>query len=530
MAASGKRWLLLMLLIGLPLATWAAPKTGDAVSGDSSNGSALCSSCHQLGEDSPVHAMLNSVHGKPSPDSPMGQKGCAQCHGPSQQHAQSPTRNKPEVSFGPTWSDSVAQQNQVCQACHESNATRHWSSGLHARENLSCVTCHNLHTEATAMTAAQQTATCTQCHRPQRDGIHHLGQAKAQHKSKGAVQEVACSSCHNPHDNPKPVVTLLANRSEGCRSCHDLKAMQSSANVSEKAKTYHKAMASLDRTCIDCHRSVAHVALDQIEPPQVDAPDLITLFAPGTANFDWIRTDHPGAQPFRQGRNCAQCHAGEQAAMGKTLAPNRTQSSIGARLTLALVKNQLQVTVRWRGTPQDNSVALMLDDGSDEQFQRAGCWAACHNDLPGQDKNRGKAITKYLGASLKQQRSVGRYAVYHDDATLEAMLEQGHYVELWRARLQNGKLAQTQTYHVLSARAADAQAIVQASADYQDGQWTVVFRKPLNGPGKAIRPGQEYTFGIAIHGAGEEKSGHWVSLPMTFGLQMDDVDFPVQGR
>ena len=510
MAAIGKHWLLLLLLIGLPSMVLATPDTADAV----------CNSCHKLGENSPVHAMMNSVHGKPTADTPMGQKGCAQCHGSSQSHIQSPTRSKPDVSFGPTWSDSVSLQDQACLGCHEKDTTPHWNNSLHGQENLSCVTCHDLHTTNTAMTVAKQMETCTQCHKVQKDGMHHLG--------KDLEKGVGCASCHDPHANPKPVVTLLANRSEGCRTCHDLKAMQTSAEVSEKAKTYHKAMASLDRTCIDCHRSVAHVALDQIEPAVVDRHDQVTLFAPGKANFDWIRTDHPGAQPFRQGRNCTQCHAGEQVEMGKKLVPDRAQSSINARLQLAVVNNQLQVTVRWQGAADDGAVALMLDDGSDEQFRRAGCWAACHNDLPGQDKNHGKAITKYLGASLKQQRTVGRYAVYHDEATLKEMLEQGHYVELWRAQLKDGKLVEASSYHILSARDADPQAVVKASAQYQQGQWTVTFTKPLEGNGKVIRPGKEYTFGVAIHGAGQEKSGHWVSLPMTFGLNVQDVDFPVK--
>ena len=154
MAAIGKRWLLLLLLIGIPSAVLAAPDTADAV----------CNSCHKLGDSSPVHAMLNSVHGKQTPDTPMGQKGCAQCHGSSQSHIQSPTRNKPDVSFGPTWSDSVSLQNQACLGCHEKDATPHWNSSLHGQENLSCVTCHDLHTTNTAMTAANQMETCTLWH------------------------------------------------------------------------------------------------------------------------------------------------------------------------------------------------------------------------------------------------------------------------------------------------------------------------------------------------------------------------------
>lgn len=506
------KWLLPMLLL-LALAGWSAGARAE-------NSSAVCNGCHKLGNDSPVHAMMNSVHGAAKPGTPMSEQGCAQCHGDSKPHIQSPTQRKPDVSFGPHWSDSAQAQNQVCLSCHEKNAAKHWADSVHGQENLSCITCHTLHTTATKLTPAMQVETCTQCHKVQKTGMHHLG--------KDLEKGLACASCHNPHANPQPVVTMLANRSLGCRTCHDLKAMQADASVSAKAKTYHKAMASTDRTCIDCHRSVAHVAMNEIAEPVLTSKNQVTLFSPGQANFDWIRSDHPGAQPFLQGRNCTQCHMGEQVAMGKKLAPERAVSSVQARLDFAVVKGQLEVTVRWRGDAADGSVALMLDDGSDEQFRRAGCWAACHNDLPGQQRDRGQAITKYLGAALKQQRSVGRFAVYYDEATLEAMMAKGHYVELWRAQLEQGRLAATKSYEILAARNPDAKAVISARASYSNGQWTVVFSKPMPGSGKPIVRGKEYTFGIAIHGAGEEKSGHWVSLPMTFGINVDDVDFPVR--
>lgn len=515
-------WLLVRLLVLLILQGVAVSWAGAVESDYAQTDSKRCASCHQLGDHSPVDTMLASVHGPAQAGTPMNGKGCEQCHGSSAAHAESPTTIKPGVSFGPTWTDPVAQQNGVCLSCHEKNIAKHWREGRHGQENLTCVSCHDLHSTDTKMTAEKQLHACTQCHKVQKQGMHHLG--------KDLEKGLGCATCHNPHANPKPVVSLLQNRSEGCRTCHDLKAMQASVDVSEKAKIYHKAMARVDRTCIDCHRLAAHVAMDEITPPQTAAKNVVTLFAPGQANYDWIISDHPGAQPFRQGRNCSQCHGGEQAEMGKKLAPKRALSSVDARLDFAVLKQQqlLQVTVRWQGSVDDGSVALMLDDGSDQQFTHAGCWAACHNDLPGQEKNRGQAITKYLGAALKQQRSVGRYAIYHDDATLQGMLAEGHYVELWRAQLAGGKLTATRSYEVLSARSADDKPVISARASYANGEWTVVFSKPLQGSGKAIVSGREYTFGVAIHGAGDEKSAHWVSLPMTFGLNLSDVDFPIR--
>lgn len=510
--------ILLAMLLALPgMHAGAADQAGY-----SKGGTEQCSGCHDLGDHSPVQFMLMNAHGDAKkPGTPMAEKGCESCHGPSAAHTQSPTRVKPGISFGPKWTNSVAEQNAVCEACHQKNVAKGWQQGVHHRENLTCVTCHDLHTDDKVLIDAQAEV-CTVCHKAQKTGMHHLADS---------LDKVPpCAQCHNPHLNPAPQVTLLANRSEGCRGCHDLQAMQQDAGVSDAAKTYHKAMARTDRTCIDCHREVAHVALNQMPAPVVgDKPaSTITLFYPGKANFDWINTAHPGAQPFRQGRNCSQCHVGEQAQMGATLATDDRVAFVDANLDFRIQGKQLQVTLRWKGSADDSDVALMLDDGSDEQFTRAGCWATCHNDLPGMDKNRGQPITKYLSASLQQQREVGRFAVPFDDAALAEMVSKGHFVELWRANLAGGKLASVQSYQILGAREADPQPKIQASARYNNGEWTVVFSKPLQGAGKAIVKDKEYTFGIAIHGKGQEKSGHWVSLPMTFGINVRDVDFAVR--
>lgn len=485
-------------------------------------GVAACSGCHDVGDHSPVAFMNQSAHGNlANAQTPMAKSGCESCHGPSAEHMQSPTRVKPAISFGPKWSNSVSEQNAVCESCHQQNAVKGWQQGVHHRENLTCVTCHDLHTDDEVLIDAQAQV-CTVCHKPQKSGVHHMADTLPSHPP--------CAQCHDPHRNPAPQVTLLANRSEGCRSCHDLQAMQADAKVSDAAKTYHKAMARTDRTCIDCHRQVAHVALDQIPAPVVgDKPaSTITLFYPGKTNFDWINTAHPGAQPFRQGRNCSQCHAGEQAAMGRALAKDERVAFLDAWLDFRVQGDVLLVTVRWQGSADDSDVAVMFDDGSDESFTRAGCWATCHNDMPGMERNRGQAITKYLSASLQQQRDVGRFAVPYDDTTLADMVNRGHYVELWRANLAGGELNGAQTYQILGARDADARPRVSATAQFSRGEWTVRFAKPLKGAGKPVVSGKEYTFGIAIHGKGQDKAGHWVSLPMTFGINVRDVDFAVK--
>jgi predicted CXXCH cytochrome family protein len=174
----------------------------------------------------------------------------------------------PDTSFGPRWNASSARQDDQCLACHADNVARHWQDALHMVNELTCVTCHDLHTaNDAALNTRTQTGVCTRCHEAQKDGIHAIKEL--------AGENPVCTTCHNPHADQRPLGVMLANRSRGCRGCHQPPDMQSSSSVSEKAKNYHKVMEQKDRTCLDCHRGIAH-------GPSVAEPD---------------RTPQPGVSP-----------------------------------------------------------------------------------------------------------------------------------------------------------------------------------------------------------------------------------------
>ncbi|MCB1710871.1 MAG: hypothetical protein KDI10_19365 [Halioglobus sp.] len=48
------------------------------------------------------------------------------------------------------------------------------------------------------------------------------------------------------------------------------------------------------------------------------------------------------------------------------------------------------------------------------------------------------------------------------------------------------------------------------------------------GMSKPFAPGGKYTFGVALHGAGNPGGKHWVSLPMTLSFDGDETDFKVE--
>ena len=113
----------------------------------------------------------------------------------------------------------------TCLTCHEKGVGAHWKDALHMVHNVTCVTCHDAHaTENKFAGAAGQMELCGTCHKAQQSGMHGLQEM--------AAFNPACTTCHNPHDDRGPVAEMLDNRSEGCRSCHDLTRMAKSEKVS----------------------------------------------------------------------------------------------------------------------------------------------------------------------------------------------------------------------------------------------------------------------------------------------------------
>jgi DmsE family decaheme c-type cytochrome len=490
-------------------------------------GSERCLGCHDFGPDSPVHPLLESPHGNTQdPGAPMAEQGCEACHGPSAAHARAPTQAPPAVSFGPRWSASSSEQNGQCLACHQGAAFEHWDSAPHQRRNLSCVTCHDIHDLPDAVLQADtQAEVCTTCHKVQREGIHGI--------AKRRDTNPPCSTCHSPHDAQPVVATALATRSEGCRYCHNLEKMASSRRVSDKAKSYHKVMVREDRSCLDCHQGVAHAAADAVPPmtPAAAGSKDVSLFYPGQSDSEWLLTAHPGSQPLRQGASCQQCHRGDEAKMGADLAGDFEPSVREIEVSVARESQALRVQLSWLGPPDDTDIALLWGDSATPTIQRAGCFAACHSDMPGMSRDRGQDNDKYLLASRAQQRAIGRPALLKDEAELKALRDAGHFGELWRVTLDAGGQARVERAALLSQPdwiATDTEADgLSGEASYRDGRWEVTLRRPFDGGpgGKDLSENETYTFGVALHGSDNPHGGHWVSLPMTLGFKGADTDF-----
>lgn len=482
-----------------------------------------CLECHDFGPESPVHPLLGGSHGIAGDSQEMaGRRGCEDCHGVSTEHSRAPTNIAPTVSFGPRWTTTSAAQDEQCLACHEENIAADWQNSLHMLDNLTCVTCHDIHSaQDKVLMAKQQAQVCTVCHKVQKKGIHGM--------AKRAARNPPCTECHNPHDHESAQAKMLQNHSAGCSNCHDLVQLEDQALVSDKAKSYHKGIARPGRTCIDCHEGIAHAPAEAgpatLPPPVQQMP--VTLFYPGIADSDWLLQVHPGSQPLRQGANCQQCHRGEETAMGLSRAGDFQPGSREVLVAFARENEQLVITLQWDGPKDEASLALMWGDGSNEAFRRGGCFAACHSDLPGMSRDRGQQTGKYLQVSRSQQQRMGQPSITKDQRELDQLMAEGEFVELWQIQLESTTLERALLLDDLHLQPA---SVIQASRTYKDGQWTLVLRSNMHNTaaGISFRPNNKYTFGIALNSPGNAGGRHWVSLPMTFSVHGDDTNFKAQ--
>ena len=275
----------------------------------------------------------------------------------------------------------------------------------------------------------------------------------------------------------------------------------------------------------------------------------ITLFYPGQASWEWALTqrDHSGAKKFRKGKNCIECHLGEEAAIGalivsgKKLEPtpiDGKRGSIKATVKATHDGDRLYVRLEWpdaaapAGPKMDPDfevkVTMMIDDGKVVEARRAGCWGVCHDDATKMaSAQEGKKITKYLARSRTKVTRRGGGENYKPAADLEKMMNDGKFLEFWQARLNKGAAAVAVDGYILDKRYKNDSPIADADAEFANGMWTVVLsRKMATGaPGhKNISAGNTYYVGFAIHDAYAEHRFHHVSFEHSLVLDQDSAE------
>jgi DmsE family decaheme c-type cytochrome len=278
---------------GTPAQQTAAPQ-GEYVGQDT------CLGCH---ED---HAYTGTAHGvATNARTPAAGRGCETCHGPGKAHAESGDKTliKRFDAMPP------AEAAATCTTCHNRATHALWDGSQHDQRNLSCVTCHSVHSPKgePQLKARTQLELCSNCHRNIVNKQHRFNHMPVR---EGAL---TCSSCHNVHGSTN-VRLLRAGTTidESCTSCHADKRgpyLWEHAPVSESCITCHDPHGSnndrmlvskLPFLCQRCHVTSRH-------PPTVYEGYLLNNSSNGNKVF---------------GRGCTACHQmvhGSNAPSGKAL-------------------------------------------------------------------------------------------------------------------------------------------------------------------------------------------------------------------
>jgi cytochrome c-type protein NapC len=276
----------------------------------------------------------------------------------------------------------------------------------------------------------------------------------------------------------------------------------------------------------------AALAIDWAAVPSAE----IVLFHTGTASYEWMLTekDHSGGPKIRQGKDCLECHGGEEQKIGELIASGKklepTPAAVQApwspvTVQVAIDGDRLNLRLRWpaKGAGASRSeIAFLFDDGSVSAATLTGCWATCHSDLPAMGDDAGGKLTKYLTQSRTKVTRTGGGELYQPAARLEELAGHGTFLEYWHAALEAGAPAAAGDGYVLEKRHESGAPLVQAEGGLSNGVWTLVLSRPLvvSKPfRKDFVEGKTYTFGVAVHDGEAEGRFHRVSFEHKLEIQ-----------
>lgn len=298
---------LLPALVPLELAQTRIPETSPLASARAQDAGhagkeafRTCTRCHDESDKHPVLSILKSPHAvMADARTPFADRACVTCHGASGQHMQSPAegqrRAPPDMIFRD--GKQAATGNKVCLDCHQSGLRMHWQGSTHEFQDLSCSSCHTVHSGKDPVLAREtQPQVCFNCHKTQRAETlrpfsHPLHEGK-----------MACSDCHNPHGSNGPTLLTSSTVNETCYGCH-----------AEKRGPFLWEHAPVREDCTNCHRphGSVHPAMLRSRPPFLCQQCHLAQFHPSTA---YSGTGLPGpttpsgAQQLL-GKGCMNCHS-----------------------------------------------------------------------------------------------------------------------------------------------------------------------------------------------------------------------------
>ena len=198
-------------------------------------GDDTCATCH----DTEAKAMRATLHGKSqNARTPAAKDGraCETCHGPGQKHVDS--GKKEDIKRFTVM--SAREANDTCLSCHVKGNHSEWQGSMHDARNVSCVTCHSVHStksEKAQLKTVTITQTCESRHKQEALKVKKAGHMPVR---EGKME---CTSCHSPHGSNNVRMLKVGNTiNESCTTCH-----------AEKRGPYLWEHAAGRENCASCH-------------------------------------------------------------------------------------------------------------------------------------------------------------------------------------------------------------------------------------------------------------------------------------
>jgi cytochrome c-type protein NapC len=283
-------------------------------------------------------------------------------------------------------------------------------------------------------------------------------------------------------------------------------------------------------------------AIDWAKVPGTD----VVLLYPAQMSWEMLLTqkEHSGADKFRGGKDCRQCHehheheSGALMVVDKSAEPTPIAGKPGflkAVVKVAHDADRFYVRVDFdpgkqpdAGMDKDHvaKVALMLDDGHVAEVARAGCWATCHDNLAKMPSGGDADTTKYLARSRVKIARTGGDQI-KPEADLAQMRANGEYLEYWQAQIKPDGTVVAVDGSVLEKRQEHTTPAVTATATPAGTGWSVILSRKLvaGAPYKDLVAGKTYNVGLSIHAGHTARRFHYVSLEKTLVLDQGAADF-----
>lgn len=230
------------------------------------------SKCHA--HDKLTSFFSKSVHGKQKNlKNGLPLVNCESCHGPGSIAIEKIEANKAKFGEAANRCDTTQfiplkqlpsqAQSLICLKCHSAASTpalAYWNSSVHALNDVSCVSCHQLHKDSRQKVSHEAMAElCYSCH----------PDVKVQFSlfSHHPVRErkMDCFDCHDPHGSPQHRMLKGVTIKDTCGHCHADKSgpfVYEHGDVTEACTNCHVPHGSVNRRllsaampflCIQCH-------------------------------------------------------------------------------------------------------------------------------------------------------------------------------------------------------------------------------------------------------------------------------------